>query len=72
MLAARQQHRFPAQRPLLVDDAERAIDIAALQCSEWSRIWRIRIPRIGSNDNFPASYQDRSAIEFLWNLLSYS
>src|SRR6516164_4099856 len=31
MLAARQQKRLPAQRPLLVDDPERAIDIAALQ-----------------------------------------
>src|SRR5436190_22293915 len=31
MLAAGQQHRLPAQRPLLVDNAERAIDIAALE-----------------------------------------
>jgi hypothetical protein len=31
MLAAGQQHRFPAQCPLLVDNAERAIDIAALE-----------------------------------------
>ena len=31
MLAARQQHRLPAHCPLLIDDAEGAIDIAALQ-----------------------------------------
>src|SRR4029077_8959068 len=31
MLAAREQHRFPAQRPLLVDDAEGPIDISAVQ-----------------------------------------
>ena len=31
VLAARQQHRLPAEGPLLVDDAERAKDVAALQ-----------------------------------------
>ena len=31
MLAARQQHGLPPQRPLLIDDAERAKHIAALQ-----------------------------------------
>ena len=31
MLAARQQHRFPAQRALVVDDRQGAIDIAAVQ-----------------------------------------
>src|SRR6516162_10754968 len=31
MLATRQQHGLPTQRPLLIDDAERAKHIAALQ-----------------------------------------
>src|SRR5271163_4153515 len=31
MLAAGQQHRLPSQGPLLIDDAERAQDVATLQ-----------------------------------------
>ena len=31
MLAARQQHRLPADCALLIDDAEGAINVAALQ-----------------------------------------
>ena len=54
MLAAGQQHRLPAQHPLLVDNAEGAIDIAALKRQRMVEECSIRIKEQSAPRSYPS------------------